>query len=200
MPGCFSIRSCPPRPDLEKPISQFCSWPVVARFFSTQGTTCLVMNVSYWIFEFLGLSAYQGSIPKVASMIVRLYLFCASSLRSVSSPSLNSLPRPAWTGQHKQEIVRHPRRRMRGRQNPHHRGSRPVVGGNDLVRPDAVGVGTHVVNLETSKAGGISTRPVTGGAGTVNHDARGAPGQAAVRGSQTLDTVLQERRSSSRQL
>ena len=40
------MRSCPPRPDLENPISQICSWPVMARFFSTQGTISLVMNVS----------------------------------------------------------------------------------------------------------------------------------------------------------
>ena len=30
--GCFRIRSSPPMPDFENPISQFCSWPVSARF------------------------------------------------------------------------------------------------------------------------------------------------------------------------
>jgi hypothetical protein len=30
--GCFRMRSCPPIPDFENPISQFCSVPVAARF------------------------------------------------------------------------------------------------------------------------------------------------------------------------
>ena len=71
--GCFRIRSVAPMPDFEKPISHFCSAPVVARFCITHGTRSFVRNVSYLTDGSFGLSAYQGSIPNDGSMIVRLY-------------------------------------------------------------------------------------------------------------------------------
>ena len=61
MSGCCRMRSWAPIPDFEKPTSQFCSVPVVARFFSTQGTSSWVRNVSCWRSGLVGLSAYQGS-------------------------------------------------------------------------------------------------------------------------------------------
>ena len=71
--GCFSSRSCAPIPDLEKPISQFCSVPLVARFALTHGSSSVVMKVSYWRLGSFGLFAYHGSIANEGSMIVRLY-------------------------------------------------------------------------------------------------------------------------------
>src|ERR1700722_2192045 len=82
-PGCLRIRSCAPSPDFEKPSSQFCSLPVLPRFLVTQGTRSSAMKVSYWIAGLVGLFAYQGSTGNDGSTIVRLYLFCALSWRSV---------------------------------------------------------------------------------------------------------------------
>ena len=89
-------------------------------------------------------------------MIVRLYWSCASSLRRVSSPSLKVATQPGLNREYVQEIVRHPGGRVRGRQDAHHLGAGPVIGGNDLVRPDAVGVCAHVEDLEADRAGGIA--------------------------------------------
>src|SRR5690348_3415551 len=96
--GCFRIRSWPPMPDLENPISHICSLPVVARFCLIQGTSSCVMKVSYCRRGSFGLFAYHESIPNVGSMIVTLYWFCALADCSVASPSPKVLPRPVSTG------------------------------------------------------------------------------------------------------
>src|ERR1700758_2286346 len=84
--GCFRMRSCAPTPDLENPISQICSFPVVDRFCLIQGTSSCVRNDSYWTLGSVGLSAYHGGTPNVGSITVRLYWFCALSDCSVSRP------------------------------------------------------------------------------------------------------------------
>ena len=71
--GCFSSRSSAPIPDLEKPISQFCSVPVVARFALTHGSSSDAIKLSYCRLASFGLLAYQGSVAKEGSITVRLY-------------------------------------------------------------------------------------------------------------------------------
>src|ERR1700742_5206587 len=85
--GCRSSRSWLPKPDFEKPISQFCSVPVMDRLALTQGTSCVVMNDSYWTLALAGLSAYHGLVGKAGWMMVRLYWFWASAASAVAMPS-----------------------------------------------------------------------------------------------------------------
>src|ERR1700761_420070 len=85
--GCLNSRSWPPKPDLEKPISQFCSVPVMDRLALTQGTSWVVMNESYCTLALAGLSAYQGLVGNPGSMMVRLYRFWALAASAVAMPS-----------------------------------------------------------------------------------------------------------------
>ena len=110
------------------------------------------MKVSYWTFGSMGLSAYQGSIPNEGSMIVRLYWSCASSACRVCSPSPKVLPSPASTGSTNRKLCATPAAGLVGLQDPQRLGAVAVVGRDDVVGLDAVGVGAQVVNLESGGA------------------------------------------------
>src|SRR5215470_16764242 len=97
-PGCRKIRSWPPIPDLENPISQSCSVPVVDRFCLTHGTSSCVMKLSYCQSGLVGVSAYQGSTPNAGSMMVRLYWSSASMLCMYDTASPYWVPTSGSTG------------------------------------------------------------------------------------------------------
>ena len=64
-----------------------------------------------------------------------------------------------------------------------------VVGGDDVVRLDSLGVRAREADLET----GVLPGPVVGGGGAVGHDAGRAAGEGVVTDRDALDAVLQER-------
>ena len=150
--GCLRRRSCSADAGLREADQPVLLVSRVRRaatreFCVTQGTRSLVMKVSYWRFGSLGLSAYQGSMANDGSMIVRLYWFlCVEAAQGLESVAVER-SQLRLNREDVEEVVGDAGRRIGRGQDPEDVRAVSVVGGVDVVRRDAVGVGAAVLDL-----------------------------------------------------